>query len=133
MAYDSIPVVEPDFAAMEKARMEREQKSRKKTAELNVKFEKVFAAKNEQEWIDACDAVSLWVIGEGAVPEGIKIKQTVGELKKAYGKLPQKKFSCEATRTNQGVCYTPGKGAELAFESLWVIGEGAVPEGIKIK
>jgi len=117
-AYDAIPNVEPDFAAMEKARAERAAKSAIKTKSLTDKTNLLFTAKNEDEWIAACDEVSLWVIGEGAVPEGIRIKQLVAEIKLAFANLPQKAYACEYTRTNKGICYTPGKGAELAFDSM---------------
>ena len=53
-----------------------------------------------------------------AVPEGIKVKLFVQDLKDAYESLPKKAYGCEMTRTNKGVCYTPGKNVELAFESL---------------
>ena len=56
--------------------------------------------------------------GSCAVPEGIKLKPFVSDLKEAYEALPKKTYACEMTRTNKGVCYTPGKDVELAFESL---------------
>ena len=28
------------------------------------------------------------------------------------------RYGCEATRTNNGICYTPGKGATAAYDSL---------------
>ena len=42
----------------------------------------------------------------------------VADLKESYEALPKKGYACEATRTNKGVCFTPGKQAELAYESL---------------
>ena len=53
-----------------------------------------------------------------AVPEGIRIKAFVSELKESFEALPKKSYACEMTRTNKGVCYTPGKDVELALESL---------------
>jgi len=117
-AYDAIPNIEPDFAAMELQREERMVKSRKKTIELRAKLRVMQDAKTGKDFAEAADDMALWVIGEGSVPEGIKLKPFVAELKDAYGALPTKGFACEMTRTNKGVCYTPGKDVELAFESL---------------
>ena len=151
-AYDSIPQVEPDFAAMEKLREERLAKSAKKTVELKGKVSKVQAAKDGPTFIKATDEMAVWVIGEGsrapsrpepallvsawtrlqprspgalparpgdcAVPEGYKVKALVQDLKDAYDSLPKKSYACEMTRTNKGVCYTPGKDVELAFDAL---------------
>merc|ERR1719453_826662 len=116
-AYDSIPTVEADFAVMEKARNERLAKAAKRAASLNVKVKDVEASKTEGEFINAMDALALWVIGEGSIPEGVGVKEMVKRLTVAYDALPKKNFACEATRTNNGICYTPGKGAELAYES----------------
>ena len=65
-AYDAIPTVEPDFAAMEKQRSERLAKSNKKTAELNAKLKVLQEATNAKGFIDAADDMALWVIGEGS-------------------------------------------------------------------
>ena len=68
-AYDAIPQVEPDFAAMEKLRAERLAKSVKKTAELNKKLavlQDATKAGDAKKYIEAADDMALWVIGEGA-------------------------------------------------------------------
>ena len=46
------------------------------------------------------------------------MKALVQDLKDAYDSLPKKSYACEMTRTNKGVCYTPGKDVELAFDAL---------------
>ena len=46
------------------------------------------------------------------------MKALVGDLKEYYEGLPKKSYACEMTRTNKGVCYTPGKDVELAFDAL---------------
>lgn len=58
------------------------------------------------------------MIGNKAIPDGIKVKELVKRLKEAYEALPKRSFKCEPTRTNNGVCYSPGRGPELAYESL---------------
>jgi len=117
-AYDSIPVVEPDFAAMEQARKDRDKVASKKTLDLVKKLKPVEQATNEAEFITAADALALWVIGEGSVPDGIGVKNLVARIRLAYDALPKRSYPCEKTRTNGGVCYSPGKGAELAYEAL---------------
>ena len=63
-AYDTIPQMEPDFAAMEIKRQERMAKSNKKTAELNKKLKAMQDAGNAKAFIDAADDMALWVITE---------------------------------------------------------------------
>lgn len=46
------------------------------------------------------------------------MKALVARLRETYENLPKRGFKCEPTRTNNGFCYSPGKGAELAYESL---------------
>merc|ERR1719231_242457 len=118
VAYDSIPVVEPDFAAMEKARLVREQKASGKVKELKGKLAKVLASRTERDFVDAADEMALWVIAEQSIPEGIGVKAMAGELKDCFEALPKKGYACEATRTNNGVCFTPGRNAEFAYDSL---------------
>ena len=101
----SIPVVEPDFAAMEKARLVREQKASGKVKELKGKLAKVLASRTERDFVDAADEMALWVIAEQSIPEGIGVKAMAGELKDCFEALPKKGYACEATRTNNGVCF----------------------------
>ena len=42
-----------------------------------------------------------------AVPEGIKVKTFVADLKESFEGLPKKSYACEMTRTNKGICYSP--------------------------
>lgn len=116
-AYDAIPTVEADFAEMERARNIRLAKAAKRAESLFAVVKKVEVTKTESEFVESMDALSLWVIGEGSIPEGVGVKELVKRLTVAYDALPKKNYACEATRTNNGICYTPGKGAELAYES----------------
>ena len=50
------------------------------------------------------------------VPGGVK--GVVKRIQIAFDDLPKRRYACEPTRTNGGVCYSPGKGAELAYEAL---------------
>jgi len=117
-AYDAIPTVEPDFAAMEQLRKERDASATKKTASLIKVLKPLEQSTTEAEFISAADTLALWVIGEGSVPDGIGVKTLVARIRLAYDSLPKRGFACPKTRTNNGYCYSPGKGAELAYEAL---------------
>ena len=99
-AYDAIPTIEPDFAAMELQRQKRLEVSEKKTAELRKKIKALTSAPDGATFVAASDDMALWVIGEGSIPEGIKVKTMVAELKDAYEALPKKSYACEMTRTS---------------------------------
>jgi hypothetical protein len=117
-AYDAIPVVEADFAAAERSRKEREALAKKRTESLLQKLAPLEAAKSEAEFVPACDDLALWVISETSIPEGIKVKELVKRITNSLEALPRKSYACEATRTNNGVCYTPGRQAEAAYDAL---------------
>lgn len=119
-AYDSLPEVKADFAASEQARKEKEAKDKKLTAELVKLLKVIESSRTEAEFIPACDAMAVWVIGQGygAVPDGIGVKNLVARIKLSYDNLPKRSYKCEKTRDNNGICYSPGRGAELAYEAL---------------
>jgi len=119
-AYDAIPTVEADFASRELARKEREEKAAKEAAVLSKVLKPVESARTEAEFIEAADNFALWVIGrgQGAIPEGVGVKNVVKRITLAFDDLPKRSYACERTRDNNGICYSPGKGAELAYESL---------------
>jgi len=117
-AYDSIPTVEPDFAALEKARAARDLKAKERTASLVKVLKPLEQSSTEAEFITAADNCALWVIGEGSIPDGIGVKTLVSRIRISYDALPKRGYQCPKTRDNGGICYSPGKGAELAYESL---------------
>jgi len=117
-AYDAIPTVDTNFAEMEAKRKEREEVAKKKTASLVKALKPVEAARNEADFIKSADDLALWVIGEGSIPEGMGVKTLVRRITLAYDDLPKRSYQCERTRDNNGICYSPGRGAELAYEAL---------------
>ena len=117
-AYDALPSVEADFAAAERARKEREALSKKRTESLMVKLNALEASKTEAEFVPAADDLALWVIAEGSIPDGIKVKELVKRISAALDGLPRKTYACEPTRTNNGVCSTTGKASIAAYEAL---------------
>merc|ERR1719230_17808 len=117
-AYDALPTVDANFGEMEKLRIEREAAARKKTIEINKYMKAIEVSTTKDEFIKAADAFAIWVIGEQKFPEGMNIKALVKRISVAYEALPAQKYYCKATRTNQGVCFTPGVDAEAAYEAL---------------
>jgi len=110
--------VKPDFEAAERARRERDAIAAKKAKVLLAKLAPLEASTNEEEFVAAADALALYVISEGSIPDGIKVKEFVKRISNALDALPRKKYACEPTRTNNGVCFTAGRGAEAAYEAL---------------
>jgi len=117
-AYDALPTVDADFGKIEKLRLEREEAARLKKAEINEYVKAIEASTNKQQFIEAADKFAIFVIGEGKFPEGINIKTIVKRISEAYEALPKVRYYCEATRTNQGVCYTAGADAQAAYDAL---------------
>jgi hypothetical protein len=42
----------------------------------------------------AADEFALFVIGKGAIAEGVKVKELAGRIRVAYEALPQKGYKC---------------------------------------
>ena len=51
------------------------------------------------------------------VAEGIDAKMVRDYIQDTYEALPQKAYACEMTRTNKGICYSPGEPADSAYKS----------------
>jgi len=117
-AYDVVPELDADFAKTEKLRKEREQISDTKIAKINAFIREIETAADKDQFIDACDRYALFIIGEGKFPEGVPIKPMVNRIRLAYEDLPKRKFRCPPTRDNNGVCLSPGKDVEFAYEAL---------------
>ncbi|KAL1520348.1 hypothetical protein AB1Y20_021938 [Prymnesium parvum] len=117
-AYDTLPTVDPDFEKIERLRLEREAATKKKTQQVLSFVKAIEAARTKDEFITAADKFAIFIIGEGKFPEGLKVKELVKRITEAYESLPKERYYCEETRTNQGICYTPGKDAEAAYEAL---------------
>uniref|UniRef100_A0A7S4B5R8 Uncharacterized protein n=1 Tax=Chrysotila carterae TaxID=13221 RepID=A0A7S4B5R8_CHRCT len=119
-AYDSIPTATPDFAAAEKARKEREVLIEKETAALIPYVEKIEAATNADTFEKAADELALYVIGKGAIADGVNIKRLVARIRTAYEALPQFGYTCPKgqEKRDNALCYSPGVTVENAYGSL---------------
>ena len=141
-AYDSIPTAAsaPDPANLAAEREKRKQilreKAAKKNAEAMALSEKVASATTAMGFVDATDALSAWIVGQGAprtcigacqwltaddvapLPEGFKTRELVASIRSAKEALPQIAYACEMTRTNKGICFSAGKQAEAAYQAF---------------
>ena len=141
-AYDSIPTAAsaPDPAKLAAEREKRKQilreKAAKKNAEATALADKVASATTAMGFVDATDALSAWIVGQGAprtcigacqwltaddvapLPEGFKTRELVASIRSAKEALPQIAYACEMTRTNKGICFSAGKQAEAAYQAF---------------
>ena len=116
-AYDQLPTQTPDFEAMEKARLERTARMNKNKQEIKPYLTKITNADTVLAFSDAADELTVWMIGKGKMPEGIDAPRVRDVLQDAYTELPQKGYACEMTRTNKGICFSPGEPADSAYDS----------------
>ena len=118
LAYDTVPQQDADFAAMEKARLERAARGQKNRQRIKPLVDAITAATDQQTFASASDKLSVWLIGEGKLPEGIDAVIVRDTIVDAYKALPQKSYYCEMTRTNQGICYSPGPIADDSYTAV---------------
>jgi len=102
-------------------------------AQNKLKFkpylDKVAGSTDPASFAAATDELCLFLIGEGRLPEGIEAPRVRDVIVDAYKSLPlsvryTKKEAappglppCEETRTNGGVCFSPGALAEDAYNT----------------
>ena len=73
-----------DFEDVEKIRAERKIRiaaGRKEFDSLMLKLDKT---ETSSEFVEACNALSLYLIGKGETPEELNIKRTIGRVKEKY-------------------------------------------------
>ena len=116
-AYDSISTQKADFEALEKARLKRDEAMKKNKEAIKPYLKTISACTTPAEFSDAVDQLSLWIIGRGSLPEGIDARAVRDVIQDTYEALPQKAYACEMTRTNRGICFSPGEPADGAYEA----------------
>jgi len=130
-AYDTIPVVEPDFAAAEKLRKEREVAAAANIKALKPYLSAIGNAKNGKEWEDAADNLSVYVIGcpradpkgtssRKACLDGVPIKSVAATVKETYETLPRFYFRCPPgeEKRDGSDCSSPGLSVDNSYASL---------------
>mmetsp|Transcript_18809 Transcript_18809/g.38291 ORF Transcript_18809/g.38291 Transcript_18809/m.38291 type:complete len:200 (+) Transcript_18809:59-658(+) len=117
-AYDTIETQKADFAAMEKKRLAREALAAKNEARIEPYLQALQLAQNETTFSDAADSLSVWLVGEPSLPEGLEAPRIRDAIKESYDSLPMLyQYRCAKTRDNGGVCLTPGFRADDAYKT----------------
>jgi hypothetical protein len=130
-AYDALPAADPALAELEQKRQERAKSIAKNRAKLQPYLDQILAAKDQSAFADATDGLASYFIGEGGFPEGIEAPKIRDVVNQSYKSLPMtvkwtskdKKAPaglalCEETRTNGGVCMSPGALAEDSYNTV---------------
>lgn len=86
----------------------------KEKAALKPYLDKITKSETAQEFGEAADELSLYIIGKETFPEGLDPKQVRDVIEGAYGSLPKKAYKCPKTRDNKGICFRPGPPADDA-------------------
>ena len=119
-------------AEREKKKRARLAKAAKKNAEASALLDSVTASTTPEPFVEALDALSLWIISQGSplctgacqwttaedaspLPEGFKTRELLTSVKAALNALPRVVEACEMTRENKGVCISAGPQAERAY------------------
>ena len=116
-AYDSIAPVQADLADLEKKRKAREEVMKRAKQEIKPLLRTISSATTPAEYSDSVDQLTVWLIGKGSLPEGIEAGAVRDVIQDTYESLPQKGYACEMTRTNKGVCFSPGEPADSAYKT----------------
>ncbi len=116
-AFDSMPDADAQFAELEKRRKERKQMEKINRDRIKPFLKKIVNAENKNAFADACDELSLWLIGEGRLPEGIDPASVRDAITDSYELLPTTPYECDRTRDNNGICYSPGQPADGAYKA----------------
>ena len=101
---DTIKQSAADFDALEKKRLERAAKAEKNKKRVQPFLNAITEAGSAESFAKATDDLALWLIGEGKLPEGLDAPGIRDIIQDSFEALPTVKYSCLATRTNQGVC-----------------------------
>mmetsp|Transcript_26760 Transcript_26760/g.66189 ORF Transcript_26760/g.66189 Transcript_26760/m.66189 type:complete len:199 (+) Transcript_26760:16-612(+) len=117
-AYDSVKSAEPTFEELEKKRLARRAQMESSRKRVKPYLDALTSAADGKSFAKAADDLSLWLIGEGKLPEGLDASLIRDLIQDAYKALPMEKYYCEETRTNQGICFTPGPAAEDAYKAV---------------
>jgi hypothetical protein len=117
-AYDNVKTTKPDFDALEKKRLAREAVAAKNDARIEPYLQALRLANDEKSFSDAADGLSVWLVGEDGLPEGLAAPEIRDAIKESYDTLPMiYQYKCAKTRDNGGQCQTPGFRADDAYKT----------------
>ena len=116
-AYDTVPQQTADFEKAEKLRLARAAAIKKNKEAIKPMLDAVKRATTNAEYSDGVEQLTVWIIGKGSLPEGIDAREVRDVIQDTWEALPVKAYACEMTRTNKGICYSPGEPADSAHDS----------------
>jgi len=122
----------PDVAALEKKRLAREAVTAKNKARIEPYLQALRVANDGESFSDAADSLSVWLVGEDGLPEGLAAPKIRDAIKDSYDTLPMiYQYNCARTRNNGGVCQTPGLRADDAYKTALSVLRGKSTKSAK--
>ena len=125
--YDTVAQQEANFAEMEKRRTERAARIKRNQKEAKPYLTKIAEADGNVAFAAACDEFSVWLIGKQGLPDGLEPPAIRDIVNDSYAGLKTRPYDCAKTRTNKGVCYSPGEPADSAYKVAIRTTHGALP------
>lgn len=109
------------FAASEAARAASVQRINAAKAGFERRVAVAERAFTAEAFVDACDELALYVIGEGRIPEGAQLGAAVARVRATYNALPSYPIPCEGVGNGgRGTrqCFTHTPPVEKAYSAL---------------
>ena len=110
-----------EFAAAETARAASTQRIRTAKAGFESRVEVLERAFSADSFVDACDDLAFYVIGQGRIPEGARLSTAVSRIRSTYNALPTFPVPCESVgnlRDGTRRCFTHSSAVEKAYSAL---------------
>lgn len=115
---DAAEAMAEQFAAAEAGRVSRSEKNALSRRGFELKLDELTALpRTAERFVRDSDELSLLMIGEGTLPEGVSVQVVAGRLRAAYNQLPKYRVECER-RDRLDECYSRGPAAEAAYSAL---------------
>ena len=115
---DAAAAMAEQFAAAEAARSSRSAKVEVARRGFERRLDELTSLpRTADRFVRDSDELSLYMIGEGGLPEGVSVQVVAGRLRAAYNQLPKYRVECER-RDRLDECYSRGPAAEAAYAAL---------------
>ena len=122
MAYQDLASIQAEeFQRAEQQRAAAAQRSSAARLGFEQRVAVVEVAFAPGEFIAACDALALYVIGQGRLPEGANAGAAIGRIRSTYNALPKSRVPCELLEGGRGgtqQCCWHGEAVEAAYSAL---------------
>ena len=119
LAYqDAAAAMAEQFAAAEAARASRSARTEVARRGFELRLDELTSLpRTAERFVRSSDELSLYLIGEGGLPEGVSVQVVVGRLRAAYNQLPKYRVECER-KDRLDECFSHGPAAEAAYAAL---------------